>query len=55
MAYGSEASNFPEIADLIVLGPGNITEAHKSDEWVSLAQLEKGEQTYRELIRKFCV
>jgi acetylornithine deacetylase len=55
VAYGSEASNFPGISDLIVLGPGNITEAHKSDEWISLAQLEKGEQTYRELIRRFCV
>ena len=54
VAYGSEASNFPEISDLIVLGPGNITEAHKSDEWISLDQLEQGTQTYREFIRRFC-
>lgn len=55
VAYGSEASNFPEIEDLIVLGPGHITEAHKSDEWVSLDQLRQGEKTYREFIRRFCL
>lgn len=55
VAYGSEASNFSEIADLIVLGPGNITEAHKSDEWISLDQLQQGERLYREFIQRFCL
>ncbi len=55
VAYGSEASNFTEVENLILLGPGNITEAHKSDEWITLAQLERGQDVYAELIREYCL
>ncbi len=55
VAYGTEASNFPQIENLLVLGPGDIAQAHKSDEWVSLEQLECGTQMYADLIRRFCM
>jgi acetylornithine deacetylase len=55
VGYGTEASNFTEIEDLVVLGPGDIAQAHKSDEWISLEQLKQGEETYRKLIRRFCL
>jgi len=55
VAYGSEASNFCDVRHLIVLGPGNILQAHKSDEWISLEQLEKGEQVYLLLLEQFCL
>lgn len=55
VAYGSEASNFTHIEELIVLGPGDIAQAHKSDEWISLDQLQAGESLYSELIRRHCL
>jgi acetylornithine deacetylase len=54
VAYGSEAGNFADIQRLIVLGPGDIRQAHKSDEWISLEQLEQGESVYRELLKQYC-
>ena len=54
VAYGSEASNFTEVGRLVVLGPGDIRQAHKSDEWISLDQLEQGESVYRELLKQYC-
>lgn len=55
VAYGSEAGNLDEIQNLIVLGPGNIDQAHKSDEWIALEQLEKGQNVYANMIRQFCL
>lgn len=55
VAYGSEASNFTQIDELIVFGPGDIAQAHKSDEWISLEQLESGQKLYTELIRRHCL
>jgi acetylornithine deacetylase len=55
VAYGSEAGNLDEIKNLIVLGPGNIDQAHKSDEWIALEQLEKGQNVYANMIRQFCL
>jgi acetylornithine deacetylase len=54
VAYGSEAGNFTDVRHLIVLGPGDIRQAHKSDEWISLDQLERGESVYRELLKQYC-
>jgi acetylornithine deacetylase len=55
VAYGSEAGNFTDIQNLIVIGPGDIAQAHKSDEWVSLEQLASGQHTYADMIRHFCL
>ena len=55
VAYGSEAGNFEEIENLIVLGPGDIAQAHKSDEWIALEQLDQGESVYASMIRQFCL
>lgn len=55
VAYGTEASNFPHIRDLVVLGPGDIAQAHKSDEWVELEQLEIGTRVYSDLLRRHCL
>ena len=55
VAYGSEAGNFDEIENLIVLGPGDIAQAHKSDEWIALEQLNEGQRVYSSMIRQFCL
>jgi acetylornithine deacetylase len=55
VAYGSEAGNFDEIENLVVLGPGDIAQAHKSDEWIALEQLEEGQRVYSSMVRQFCL
>jgi acetylornithine deacetylase len=43
VAYGTEASLFQEMAGYpsVVVGPGDIDQAHKPDEWIALSELEK--------------
>ncbi len=43
VAYGTEASLFQDMAGIpsVVVGPGDIDQAHKPDEWIALADLEK--------------
>jgi acetylornithine deacetylase len=43
VAYGTEASLFQEMAGIpsVVVGPGDIDQAHKPDEWILISELEK--------------
>ncbi len=56
VAYGTEAGLFQEIASIptVVCGPGNIEQAHKPDEFLSLDQLAKGEQFMQRLGDRIC-
>ena len=54
VAFGTEAGNLDHVEQLIVLGPGDIAQAHKSDEWISLEQLELGFQAYRRILEQRC-
>jgi acetylornithine deacetylase len=49
--YGTDASSFA-LASLpaIVLGPGDIAQAHTKDEWIELTQVEKAVQVYGALM-----
>ena len=49
--FWTEASLFARAGvPAIVLGPGDIAQAHAVDEWVSIEQLEKGLQIYKNLV-----
>lgn len=49
--FWTEASLFAQAGiPAIVLGPGNIAQAHALDEWVSIDQLEKALQIYSRLV-----
>lgn len=50
--YGTDASQF-SVAGIptIVLGPGDIAQAHTKDEWLDLAELERGVEIYLALMR----
>jgi acetylornithine deacetylase len=39
-AYGTDAAELQAIAPCIVLGPGDIAQAHTPDEWVAAAELD---------------
>jgi acetylornithine deacetylase len=43
VAFGTEAGLFQHVAGVpsVVVGPGSIDQAHKADEWIALAELER--------------
>jgi acetylornithine deacetylase len=54
VAYGPEAGLFQSMADIptVVCGPGDIAQAHRPDEFISLEQLEKGGQFFERLMQR---
>jgi acetylornithine deacetylase len=54
VAYGTDGAMFGELKNMLVLGPGNIAQAHTHDEWIELAELERGTALYSRLIEHFC-
>lgn len=50
--FWTEASLFSAAGlPALVLGPGNIAQAHATDEWVTLSQLEQAFQLYGQLVK----
>jgi acetylornithine deacetylase len=43
-----------QVDELVVLGPGNIAQAHTVGEWISIGQLEEAVEIYRRMIREVC-
>ena len=54
VSYGTDASMFREMKHLLVIGPGNIAQAHTADEWIELEQLRLGAELYGRLIERWC-
>jgi acetylornithine deacetylase len=55
VAFGTEASQMAELgAEAVVLGPGNIREAHRTGEFVPVSELEACVTVLRQAIEKFC-
>jgi acetylornithine deacetylase len=52
--YGTDGAVLTEMKKLVVIGPGDIAQAHTYDEWILLDQLEKGTQFFAKLIRHWC-
>jgi len=47
VGYGTNASSFSAAGiPAIVLGPGNIEQAHTADEWIALEQLDRAQEIY---------
>ncbi len=56
VAFATEAPYFGQLGmETIVLGPGDIAQAHQSDEFINMDRLEPTVQLLRKLIRQFCV
>ena len=54
VSFWTEASLFSEAGlTALVFGPGNIAQAHTANEWVELAQLQKVEQQYIEILNQY--
>jgi acetylornithine deacetylase len=55
VSYGTDGGVLTELENLIVFGPGNIAQAHTSEEWIAIEQLSLGVEMYIKFIRQFCV
>ncbi|MFN8440931.1 MAG: M20/M25/M40 family metallo-hydrolase [Caldilineaceae bacterium] len=53
--YGTEAESYQEYTRCVILGPGNIAQAHTIGEWVEVKQLEESVQVYTRLINELCM
>ena len=53
--FGTEAAIFKDYAQLVILGPGDIAQAHTKGEWIDLGQLNNAVDVYRYMIDHFCV
>lgn len=50
--FGTDASDFSTRGiPAVVLGPGDIAQAHTADEWIELSQLPRAVEVYLELMR----
>ena len=53
VAYVAEAGQFQEAGfPTVICGPGSIDQAHQPNEFISINQMEQGEQFLRKLIRR---
>jgi acetylornithine deacetylase len=56
VAYGTDGLAYrTKMKNLVVLGPGDIAQAHTVDEWVEIDQLKKGVELYSDFIDHVCV
>lgn len=55
VSYGSDASKLSELGHIpsIVLGPGDILQAHTSDEWVEISQVVRAAELYAQIAVEF--
>ncbi len=53
--YGTDGLHLQHVAPLVVLGPGNIAQAHTDGEWIELAQITRAVEVYRRMIEMLCL
>ena len=52
--YGTDAHAFKERVQFVVMGPGDIAQAHTDGEWIELAQLHRAVDVYRRMVQEVC-
>jgi acetylornithine deacetylase len=52
--FGTEATYYQSAAELVILGPGSITQAHTNGEWISVTQLREAAGVYSRMIETLC-
>ncbi len=51
VCYATDGGVLQRLKNLVVCGPGNIAQAHRNDEWISLEQLKLGTDLYERAFR----
>ena len=54
VGFGTDAFAFMADVELVVLGPGDIAQAHTENEFISLAQLRRAVEVYGRMIEEAC-
>ena len=54
VGFGTDAFAFMEDVELVVLGPGDIAQAHTENEFIPLAQLHRAVEVYGQMIDAAC-
>ena len=56
VAFGTEAPYLNQLGmDTLVLGPGNIEQAHQPDEYLEMSSIEPTVELLRKFIHRFCI
>ncbi len=56
VAFGTEGPYLNQLGmETVILGPGNIDQAHQPDEYLGLDQIEPGVRLIQRLIERFCL
>jgi acetylornithine deacetylase len=55
VSYATDGCCFEKLPELIVIGPGNIEQAHRADEWIELEQLSRGVEVYQQLFEHYAL
>jgi acetylornithine deacetylase len=53
--FGTDAFHLQDSLELVILGPGNIAQAHTVGEWIEIAQLEQAVTIYSKMIEALCL
>ena len=53
--FGTEAAVYTDYLPVVILGPGDIAQAHTTGEWIDTAELQRSVPVYRQMIETFCI
>jgi len=53
VCYATDAGVLQRLSQLVICGPGSIEQAHRSDEFISLDQLQRGTALYEQVFRRW--
>ena len=53
-SYCTDGGQFTELASLVICGPGDIAQAHTTDEYIELEQLAAGVDLFERVVREVC-
>lgn len=54
VCYGTDGGEFSGLSKRVVCGPGDIAQAHTTDEWIELDQVRQGIELYTKAVRRWC-
>lgn len=52
--YGTDAHYFKDRVQLVVMGPGDVAQAHTDGEWIELEQLHRATAVYELMVQEIC-
>lgn len=54
VCYGTDGGELAELESRVVIGPGDIAQAHTTDEWIEIEQLSRGIDLFTSVVRRWC-